>query len=197
MEYDDRHDDRGSGICALEESQRRIELTGLDTRQSRDDYSGTPDVGAKVKRVSLQRLAVVLFRRLAQHPRPRPIHDDRSRHYRERPDIDLDVDFTVHQAIGGAVDNPGARGQQQHRLEHRREVLDLSMSVGVSADGGLARKPHRHPGHERRDKIQGRVSRFRQNAQAARQNSDHDFQACQSNRGGDGVGRGLPLLSIC
>ena len=56
--------------------------------------------------------------------------------------------------------------------------------VGI---GGLVRNTHRKKCNHRRDKVQSGVGRFREDAQAARGDADHNLQRCDRDRSENGI----------
>ena len=62
---------------------------------------------------------------------------------------------------------PPAEEQEQRRLAERRDVLELSVAIGVRGVGRPVRHPHRHPGHAGREEIDAGMQRVGDQREAA------------------------------
>jgi hypothetical protein len=94
-----------------------------------------------------------------QEPGDEEVDDDRCRHHgdAEAQVRDLRADHEV--ADGLERDHAGAH-EDQDALDHRGEVLDLLVAVGMRGVGGLVGLAHGDERHDRRDQVDRGVHRL-------------------------------------
>ena len=139
-------------------------------------HAGRPDVGGEMQSVGLQRLAVVFGGDAAQRARTPPVDPHGEQHHGKSGQRRLDFNVAEEQTQRRLVNNPGAGQQQQSGLDEGGEIFDLAMTVLMVGVGRLVGDADREKSQQRRNQVEPGVRRFRENAEAARAESDHDLQ---------------------
>ena len=100
-----------------------------------------------------------------------------------------------HQSMDRFADDPDAGGKQEQCLEERREILGLTMSVEVCAIRRPPGEAHRKQGHEGGDQVEAGMRGFGEDAQAAGEQADDDFESREPD-GCDERGQRRPTLLL-
>src|ERR1700688_1502870 len=158
------------------------------------DHPGGPDVGGKMERVGFQRLAVVFVGDAAKCARAPPVHAHREQHHRKSGDGRLNFDSPEKESHCGLVDDPGASEQEQPGFDEGGKIFDFAMAVLMIRVGGLIGDADRKKSEDRGDQIESGMGRFRQNAEAARAETDHNFESGDDHRGQHGAPGGRAIL---
>ena len=87
--------------------------------------------------------------------------------------------FVEEQPLRRFMDDPNAGDKQQQGLEEGREVLDLSVAVGVLAVGGPAGDAHGPERHGGGQQVEPRMQGLGENAQAVGREPDAELRAGQ------------------
>ena len=82
-------------------------------------------------------------------------------------------------------DDHARADEDQHRLDRRREVLDLVVAVGVVDVGGLVGRAHRDVGDDRRDQVDRRVHRLGDDRHRAGDRAGRELEHDQDRVRGD------------
>ncbi len=93
-------------------------------------------------------------------------------------------------------DDPGTGAEKQQRLEERRQILDLSVAVGVPGVGRSARNTHRPQCDQGCGQVEARVHRLGDDTQATGPQADHDLGASQKQRSQNGIECHRPLVAV-
>ena len=142
--------------------------------QTEHDHAGGPDVGGKVQGVGFQRLAVVFGGNASEDARAPPVEPHGKQHHGKGRDRRFDIDAAKEQTQRRFVDDPGTGQQKQAGFDECGKILDLAVTVLVVGVGGLVGDSDGEKCEQRSDQIEPGVSRFRQNAEAAGGDSDHE-----------------------
>src|ERR1700688_2152169 len=120
-----------------------------------------------MERVSLKRLAVVLYGNSSQCPRPPKIDSHRYEHHRESGDARFDLHMTEKHSSGRFVNDPDTSQKQEAGFDEGGKILYLAMTVLVVGIGWFIGNANRKESDNGSNKIEPGMSGLRQDAQTS------------------------------
>lgn len=166
LDNDGRYRQRGKRV-GLIEPRHIVCAPSPHECQPGDHNRARPDIGGKVERVGLERLAGVLVRHAAQRARAAVVENDRHGHHEHGPYVRLNLHGMEEEALDRLIDDPYAGGKEQAGFDEGGDVLDLAVAVLVLRVGGQVTDAHREEGDDRGHQIERRVQRLGKDAEAA------------------------------
>ena len=137
-------------------------------RHTQDHHRRAPHVGGKMQRVCFQRLAYVLPSDACERSGPQQINSQRDAQDADREQAGPNRDLAKKQPLHSFPDDVGGGENEQARLQERREILDLAMTVGVVGIGRAVGNSNREIGNNRGDEIQRRMQGLGEHAETSR-----------------------------
>src|SRR4051812_28802205 len=136
-----------------------------------------------MQRVRLQGLAVILHSDTPQRPRPPEIYSHRDEHNYESRNAGLNLHVMEKQSLGGFVDDPDTRQQQQAGFDESGKILYFPMAILVIRIRGFVGNPYGKKRDDSSNQVKPGMRSFRENPQAASRSADDYLQRCNRKGG--------------
>ncbi len=136
-------------------------FTGPHQTHAGDDDGRAPDIGRKMQRVGLQRLAGEFSRHMQQRPGARQVNAESAEQDHDGGDARLDMHAAKEKAAKRFVNNVQRCEQKQPGLDERGKILEFSVAIGMLFVGGPIRHPHGEKRDNCGDQVQTGVQRLR------------------------------------
>src|SRR5260370_1326141 len=153
---------RGSACTITSEgtiSPTRFSMASLSACTCSRLDGRAPDIGRKMQRVGLQRLAGEFSRHMQQRPGARQVNAESAEQDHDGGDARLDMHAAKEKAAKRFVNNVQRCEQKQPGLDERGKILEFSVAIGMLFVGGPIPHPHgekrdkcRHPGPNRKQR---------------------------------------------
>jgi len=190
VDDDEGNHERGDGVGASAADAE------ADEGEAAEDDQGTPDVGAEMKCVGFQRLALVFLCDAGEGAGTGEVHHDGDAHRDKCPDGRVNRSRTEEESLDGFIDDPGASQKQEKRLGEGAEVFDLAVTVLVVFIGSAVADANGEECDEGRNEIEGGMGGFREDAEAAGEDADDRLHRREEDGGDDGGGRDESFLAL-